>query len=99
METLAVVIGVILALMLFGASLTWFVSAIREGDLIEIGASMFLFLLLLFVAVAITLSVREEDANPCVAWGPPETTYVMVGKIITPITNTPCIKRQNNVER
>lgn len=41
----------------------------------------------------------EEQANPCVAWGPPETRYHFNGKIRVPVTVTPCIQRQNTTER
>lgn len=42
---------------------------------------------------------HEDNANPCIAWGAPETSYQMVGKIMMPVTRTPCIRRQNSTER
>lgn len=54
-------------------------------------------------AFALTLliagGVMQEQSNPCVAWGTPTTTFMMIDKVVTPITTTPCIRRQNEVEK
>lgn len=44
-------------------------------------------------------SAIEEGENPCVAWGAPQTYWMFVGKVAVPTTYTPCIRRQNEVEK
>ncbi len=57
-------------------------------------------LLLILGGVFSSLSdYREENSNPCIAWGSPRTDYVWVGKVMVPTTTTPCIRRQNETEK
>lgn len=82
------------------SAVIWFlVFSIREADTPLILASILFLCILLGFGFAFLASIQEDDRNPCIAWGPPITTYMMVGKIMTPVTQTPCIQRQNEKDR
>lgn len=51
------------------------------------------------ITFGILAAAREEKRNPCISWGATETSYVMVNNILTPMTYTPCIRRQNEVAK
>ena len=72
----------------------------RSSDLIICLFSLSLWLILSFgIAGSVQEASEATNDNPCVAWGPPVTTYVPAGKVMMPVTRTPCIQRQNETER
>lgn len=99
METAAIVLLSICWFGLIVACAVWLAFMIREPDAFGICFSGFTLLLLIGLTLGYLSSVQEDKRNPCVAWGPPVTTYVMVGKVLTPITTTPCTQRQNETEK
>lgn len=76
----------------------WVVAALADQEYL---IACFVIVILLTVAgmsALIYSGVSEDNRNPCVAWGSPRTTWMMVGKIMTPVTTTPCIQHQNETE-
>lgn len=60
-----------------------------------------ILLLVLGFCIAGFESSREEAANPCIAWGPTQTTMMFnpATKTMMPTTYTPCVRRQHEVEK
>lgn len=40
-----------------------------------------------------------EITDPCVAWGPTQVRWILVGKLMTPMSFKPCVKRQHEVTK
>lgn len=99
METIAAVCLVLFALTCLVGSVWFLVSMINDGDVGMIFLAALTVLAVFGIMAAAISSVQQENSKPCVAWGSTTTTYMMVGKTMMPVTNTPCIRRQNEVEK
>jgi hypothetical protein len=75
------------------------IEGINSGDKVQAWAGAFFLVAVLGLTAFAVANVRNENVNPCVAWGEPVTTWMLVGKTLTPTTYTPCIRRQNEVQR
>lgn len=99
METFGIVCLLIVAAAIEGGLLWWVIASLMETEWAMAFVAAGCFLAMTGLLALIYSGVREDNRNPCVAWGPPRTTWMMVGKIMTPITTTPCIQRQNETEK
>jgi hypothetical protein len=77
----------------------WTFTMLMEHDYLWTCVAFGCTLMFLGLSALIYTSLQENSQNPCVAWGPPRTTWMMVGKVMTPITTTPCVQHQNEVEK
>ena len=108
LTNISIALGLLTWFAIFLLSAIWLVRILMHktkpiagnSDLVICLFSLSLWLLLSFaIAGSVQEAAEAANDNPCVAWGPPVTTYVLMGKVMMPVTRTPCIQRQNETER
>lgn len=70
-----------------------------ERDWFSLGLGCFSLLATIGFVCVVRSDTQREKENPCVAWGPPIKSFMLVGKVVMPVTRTPCIQRQFEVEK
>lgn len=91
--------GVILWVLIVVVLVSMLFEGLVDGDTGQCYVAGALLLVVLGVTAAGIGVATSDNENPCIRWGATEKTWMSVGKVMMPVTHTPCIQRKNETDK